>query len=829
MSQYGHFSKEGDEFIITRPDTSKPWINYLTNGTYCALVSQTGGGYSFVGDAGYNRILEEHPSEELISDRPGRYVYIRDNDTGEFWGLTWQPTCHEIDYFETRHGLGYTKVTSQTHEIKGEITYFVPLEDTCELWKVNLINNSKKDRHLSIFVYAEWSLGNHQANLEEPGFNDLFNDMEYEDGVIYAMKRRWVRPDTIASPWDKVAFITINQKVDGFDCFKEKFTGMYGFIGSPKVVKEGQCQSSVGDGHHSIGALQKNVTLTPHENFNFDVILGTEQKADGDITKTSPQKKYNFHIDKRIINKFQDHEQVEIALDNVKKHWQAYVKSVIVKTPDPDFDISVNYWNKYQAWITTQWSLMDSYYVGGSATYGFRDMCQHLLGTLPNDLEFSKERTKLLLSYQFYEGKTVHNWDALLKKGLVTDHSDDPQWLVMAVLNYVNESGDTSFLEEMVPYYDTGKGKVLEHIVRAIDHTIHHSSDRGIPHRRTADWNDALTGGKEGKGESAMVANQLVYNLQILIPILKTINEEELFRKYSRVSRKIKEVLNRDFWDGSWYIRATDDKKRPIGSKKNTFAKIDINGQTWPIISGVADEKRGKICMDAVWKKLMTEYGPVMFAPPFEQPSPEYGIISQFIPGTKENGAIFNHPVSWAVIAECLLGRGDKAFEIWRRTSFMTRGKNPNLYRAEPYVYAEFVYGPMHPEFGRGSFTWATGSASWFWRACLDYICGIRPTLDGLLIDPCIPKDWPQFEVKRKFRGADYHIKVKNPSKVSKGVREIIVDGQKLDNPVVPTFSNGHHLVEVMMGTPAIKASEEPQAKKQRLVNSFLDPHGTIK
>ena len=416
MSHYGHFSKNGDEYIINRPDTPKPWVNHITNGKYCALISQTGGGYSFVGDAGYNRILREQPGEELIYDRPGRYIYIRDNDTGAIWGLGWQPTCHEYQFFEARHGLGYTKINCIANEINGKVTYFVPKDDTCELWMTSIKNAGGKKRNLSLFVYVEWSLANNPANQIEASFNDLFNDMDYEDGAIFATKRRWDRPDIKTAPWDKVAFLAMNTEVDGFECFKEKFTGMYGSLSRPKAVLDGKLSGSKGDGHHSIGALQKNITLNPGEEFTFDVVLGTEERDNFNLERQQWSFK-DLGIKKHTIKKYKKHEAVVKAYEEMLLFWRNYVSQVTVKTPDPDFNISFNYWNKYQSWMTVQWSLMDSYYVGGGATYGFRDMSQHIIGSMPNDIHLSKKRLMTLLGFQFNEGKTVHNWDALLKRG----------------------------------------------------------------------------------------------------------------------------------------------------------------------------------------------------------------------------------------------------------------------------------------------------------------------------------------------------------------------------------------------------------------------------
>jgi cellobiose phosphorylase len=372
---------------------------------------------------------------------------------------------------------------------------------------------------------------------------------------------------------------------------------------------------------------------------------------------------------------------------------------------------------------------------------------------------------------------------------------------MLIIIHYLYETGDLAFLEENIPFYDTGEATVKEHLIRALEYSLRHLSPRGIPLRRTADWNDALTGGRLGKGESVMVAHQLAYTIKILIPVLEKIGEKELIKKYQLIYDRVKNTLNKDFWDGAWYIRATTDDGGPIGSKKNKEGKIDINAQTWSVLSGVGHFKgRDKKAMDSVWEHLNTKYGPAMFLPAYHLPSETFGIVSQFTPGTKENGAIFNHPVTWAIIAECLLGRGDKAYKYWQETSPVLRGEDPDLYKVEPYVYAEFIYGPDHPQFGRGSFTWTTGSASWYWRACLDYIIGLQPTLDGLKVEPCLPKVWTKVKVERDFRGSRYLIEINNPQKVNKGVKSIIVDDKKIKGNILPLFPNGEHQVIVEMG-----------------------------
>ncbi|MFA6423393.1 MAG: glycosyl hydrolase family 65 protein [Patescibacteria group bacterium] len=800
MNKYGHFSKSGDEFIITRPDTPKPWINYLTNGKYCALISQTGGGYAFIGDSGYNRILSSSPDDMIITDRPGRYIFIRDDETGEYWSLGWQPVRKKMDFFETRHGQGYTKITSELKEIRGESTFFVPLEDTLEIWMCKIKNMSNKRRRISIVVYVEWSLANHGANIAETNFNNLFNDVEFEDNTIFATKNRWERPDFENVPWDKYAFLTMDRRVDGYEMDKEEFLGMYNHLSEPAKLKQFTWKNkpkSHDDGKPSIGALYKQFILQPNVEVKFNVLLGTALKSKQEIKYGL----YGTENVKKLVKKYINPSTVKEEFEKLNEYWKNYNSHVEVETPDENFNISVNYWNRYQAWITSRWSLMNSYYTGGSSTFGFRDMSQHLIGVLPHEPEYAKNRLKELLSYQLKSGKTVHNWNAFTRRGVVTDHSDDAQWLVLSVIYYLNETEDFKFLHEIVDYYDQDHGTVFEHVLKAMEYTIGICSERGIPHRMTADWNDAMNSGKQGKGESTMVADQLCFNIIMIKDILTKIGEDKLNEKYLYIYNKIKKILNREFWDGAWYIRATGDDGKPIGSKKNKYNKIDINAQSWSVMSGVAAYKdRGNECLDSVSSKLDTRYGPAMFLPSYKIPSSEIGVISEFVPGTKENGSIFNHPISWAVLAECMLGRGEDAYELWRKTSFMTRGQHPDLYQCEPYVYSEFVYGPEHPDFGHGSFSWATGSASWFYRVCIDYICGVRATINGLEIDPCIPDKWKELSVKRDFRGITYDIKIHNHKRVNTGVERILVNGEEYNSCTLPLNITGTCEVEVFMG-----------------------------
>lgn len=792
-SKYGYFSSDSKEYIITRPDTPRPWINYLTNGKFTSLCSSTGGGYAFYIDSGYNRITREVPGDQILNDRPGRYLYLRDNDSGEYWSANWQPIMKTADFWEARIGLGYNKITSINHKIQSDVTFFVPLDEDLEIWDISLKNLSEKKRSISVTSYIEWVLGAFGKDLADRNFDALFNDVYFKDNVIYATKRRWDRPDKRGVTWDYWAYLSGSLKFDCWDCVKEDFIGQYRYLSNPQAIEKGFCKNGHGESEDAIGALMKILELEPGEEKKFHFVLGIEKNPKTIKTKLKEFAKRSF---------------VEEKFKELKDFWNDYMDKLTVKTPDPDFDLSVNVWNKYQAWITSQMGEMDSYYIG-SGSWGFRDESQHIFGVLPIKPEFVKEKVVELLEHQLADGQTVHSWNPLTNEAAITNHSDDPQWLVMTVLNYVKETGDLRFLKKEVDYFINPKeprpeqqpqGTVLEHIIKALDHTLYHVSPSGVPLRRTADWNDALAGGHLGKGESLMVANQTAWNILELIPILDRLGEKTKARTYLNIYEHLKKTINEQYWDGKWYIRATDDEGNFIGTHHNREGKIHINGQTWPVLSKIAPNHRAVEAMDSLWENLMTKYGALTFTPAYTKLNGALGVISQFAPGTKENATIFSHPNAWVVIAECLLGRGEKAFEAWRRSSFLIRGRDPDLYKTEPYCYAEYSYGPESSHFGRGSYSWMTGSAAWFFRACTDYILGIQPTLDGLLIDPCVPRKWDKFEINRSFRGASYKIKVTNPARVNKGVKEIRVNGKAIKGQILPAFSKGKHLIEVELG-----------------------------
>ncbi len=800
---YGHFSADGREFIVTTPLTPRPWANYLTNGRYCALVSHTGGGYSFADSSGYHRLTRAHPAAMVLEDRPGRYVYLRDEDTGRFWSINWQPVQAPYQSWEARHGQGYTVIRSLVEDVEGEILYFVPLDQTLEVWRVRIANRGAAPRRLSFFPYAEWALGNYAFDLLETGFAKLFKTVEHRQGVIVADMRLWNLAHGPAKPhlvWPRSAFMGVSFPVVSYDCVRESFVGMYRSLANPAAVVNGHCANSESNGQDAVAAFHGRVELPPGQEYVFTVVLGTAE--DG------------IH---GLVERYRDLRLVEEEWARLRAFWDEYLGRFWVQTPDPDFDLSCNVWNKYQCWITFNWSRMASYYIGGGSIVGFRDSSQDLLGVLPVNADWAKKKIVTMWRHQFSDGGTLHNWDPITDTGPRTGHSDDALWPVLATVWYLRETGDLAFLDERIPFYDHGEGTVLQHLERSLTFTLGRRSPRGIPLIGEADWNDALDQvGIEGKGESTMTAGFLCWMLRETAEILRARGDEEGARRWEAAWEEVADAVNRHMWDGRWYVRATTDRGEPVGSHVNRYGRIHLDGQTWPILAGIADRERALACLESIRELLDTPYGPCLFLPAYQEVDETIGILTMFAPGVKENGTIFNHPVCWTIMAEALLRR-PRAYELWKRTSFLTRGREPDRYKAEPYVYAEYVYGADSPLFGQGEFTWMTGTAAWMLRACLDWILGVRPELEGLRVDPVIPAEWEGFTVRRRFRGADYVIRVENPERVSSGVVRVTVDGRDWpgletrrgrERNLLPAFADGReHEVLVLMGTGAEEGS----------------------
>lgn len=787
--KYGHFDKENKEYVITRPDTPLPWINYLGCEEYCGLMSNTAGGYSFYKDPKERRLLR-YRYNNVPMDRGGRYLYIRDNNSKDYWSASWQPVLKDFDSYkyECRHGTGYTVISSEYAKIKTKTTYFVPLGENLEIWKLEVTNTDTDTRDLSAFSFVEFCLWDALNDMTDYQYNLNIGQTEYKDNTIYHISRYRVNKDICAY------FSCSNVKAAGFDTQRRDFMGNYGDWSNPRAVIEGKMTGSIAHGWSPVGAQMFNIKLKPGETKTLVFVLGfVENPAD------VPAK----------VSKFKDVKVVDQALTDLKQYWDDSLNKFSVQSEDPELDIMVNLWNQYQCRTTFNWSRSASYYESGIGRgMGFRDSNQDTLGFVHLIPEKVKERIIDLASNQFEDGSAYHQYSPLTKKGNGSGYSDDHLWLCVSVPAYVKESGDVRFLETKVPFVGGEKGTVYEHMARAINFSLTHVGPHGLPKSYFADWNDCLnlTHNNED-AESVMVAQMVVYGAYEMVKMAELIGKKEDVKKFTDIAETMKKKINKVAWDGNWYLRSFDEQKKPMGSSKNKEGQIYLETQAWGVMSGTAEPEQAIKCMDAVNKQLATKHGVMLMTPPYKEFIWKYGSICVYPPGLKENGAIFCHPNPWAMIAECIIGRGDIAYEYYKAIQPAARNEIADIHKTEPYVYCQMIAGKDHPDFGEGKNSWLTGSACWNLVAAMQWILGIRPDYNGLLVDPCIPKKWKGFQVKKVFRGATYYITVRNPEGVSKGVKSVSLDNKRLESNLIPpdkaaqTGKAGkEHHVEVIMG-----------------------------
>jgi len=794
MAKYGYFDQENKEYVITRPDTPLPWINYLGAEQYCALMSNTAGGYSFYRDPKERRITR-YRYNNVPMDRGGRYVYIRDNKSKDFWSPSWQPVM-KLDKYECRHGMGYTIIESEYAGITTKTTYFVPLGENLEIWMMEVsvepetkrlgsnrgnrdVQSQVSSRDLSIFPFVEFCLWDALNDMTDYQYNLNIGQTEYKNNIIYHLSRYRVSHDVVGY------FACSNATPNGFDTQRRDFMGNYGDFSAPRAVTEGKMNDSIACGWAPVGALQLPCPLKAGETRTFIFVLGFSE----DI-KEPPRK----------VKKFSKKEVVEKELAKLKAYWDEGLNRFSVRTPDSELNLMANVWNQYQCRTTFNWSRSASYYESGIGRgMGFRDSNQDTLGFVHMIPEKVKERIKDLAATQLPDGSAYHQYSPLTKKANPSDHKygDDHLWLIFSAASYLKETGDFGFLKEKVTF-----GSIYEHLARAISFSMKNIGPHGLPKILFADWNDCLNLDQgKGKAESVMVAQMLVGAAYEMARIAELAEKPADAKKYTAIAEKMKNAVNKKAWDGDWYVRAYTDEMEPVGSKKCEEGKIFLETQSWAVLSGTADKERGKKCMDSVHKHLATEHGIQVMTPPYSKFYYQLGSIGVYPPGLKENGAIFCHPNPWAMAAECMLGRGDRAYEYYRAILPAARNEIADLHKTEPYVYCQMIAGKFHKDFGEGKNSWLTGSACWNFVAVSQYILGIRPDYDGLLIDPCIPKEWKGFSARRHFRGSDYYITVRNPEGISKGIKSVMLDGEKLtSNLIPPSKESKEHHVEVVMG-----------------------------
>jgi len=774
------------EYVIVRPDTPTPWINYLCNGEYCAMISNTAGGYSFHIDPRDRRILR-YRYNNLPMDRPGRYLYIRDNRTGEYWSPTWQPIPKKLTAYECRHGLGYTKISSSYLDVQAETTYFVPLDENLEIWMLTLKNASNEEKNLTVFSYAEfclWRALHDQTDLQY--IQNVAVAKYEEDAIFYSLFDRSTG----------YAFFTSSGKITGYDCNREVFIGRYRSESNPVAVEKGQCFKSETKGGNPIAATSNLVKLGLGETKTIIFVLG--------VVKEKPEAK-------KYILKYRKRANVEAELRRLREYWSTYLNNLTVDAPDKEFNIMVNVWNQYQCKTTFEWSRYVSLYETGIGRgMGFRDSNQDTLGVAHALPKKVRQRLLDLAKNQFESGRVYHIYFPLTGRGDFPDwvkptmkfYSDDHLWLILSVCNYIRETGDMTILDENVNFVEGSSASLYEHLKRSIDFTINHIGNHGMPLIGTADWNDPFgLPGPNDAGESVWVAMQFHKILLELIELCKEYGKDEDAKKFTVLAEQIKDRVNKVAWDGEWYIRAFDDAGNPVGSSECEEGKIYLNVQSWAVISQIASKERAIQCMNSVKRHLDTKYGIMLLAPPYTRYYPELGGITSFTPGLKENASIFCHSNPWAIIAECILGRGDRAYEYYKKIAPPTKNRMAEIHRAEPYIYSQTIAGRDHPNFGEAKNSWLTGTAAWAMKVSTDWILGIRPHYHGLLVDPCIPRDWTKFEVTRRFRNAIYDVRVENLDHVSKGVKVVTVDGKTLKTNLLPVFADGRqHMVKITMG-----------------------------
>lgn len=791
LDKYGYFSEDGREFVITRPDTPAPWVNYISNGRYTGLVSNAGGGFSYWMDPRDSRITRLRYNS-LPWDRPGRYVYLRDSD-GACWSLSWQPTAHQPDEYECRVGLGYQTIKTLYRGVRSEITYFVPPRDDLEIWLVKLRNEGSEPKRLTVTPYVELCLGHALVDLINQPNDQHFNIVSFngEDNAIYATKNYWVthRGVSVEQPnqgWDRQVVFTTDLPVQSWDCLKDAFIGKWRSEENPVGVESGVLSNTDITAGDACAALQSEVVLEPGAEKAFVVLMGCV-----------PAEGFRGAAEE-LIAKYRSSDAAEAALADVRAYWDAYLSSVEVETPDTEMNYMLNVWGKRQSWVTFNCNRNAGYYHGGLLFgVGMRDQCQDMMGPLLSEPESVAERLREVLSHQFQDGSTLHNYFKLTGQGEKTGHSDTPLWLPLAVMNYLKETGNFDYLANVVPFHDGDEADVLDHVIRAVDYVLSQLTENHLPKFGPGDWNDTLDYvGRKGKGESVWVAHFLCFILKETAQLMEFISSQvpcpsasyldETAKRYRDEYDLVARALNERCWDGEWYIRGIRDDGDVIGSSRNAEGRIFMNAQSWAVISGIAGDDRGRRAMKSADELLTTSRGPKILSPSYTQVDPGIGLATRCVPGKKENGAIFNHVAAWAILGNALLGEGNRAYDYYRRTMPMIQAHDPDVYKMEPYVYSEYVTSDDHPTFGQASHSWLTGSGVWMFRDGLDYILGVRPTYDGLMVDPCIPDAWDGFKVKRRFRGATYEIEVRNPRHVQHGVESLEIDGKPVEGNRLP-------------------------------------------
>lgn len=788
--KYGYFDDEKREYVINRPDTPAPWANYLGSPEYGAVISNNAGGYSFAKSGANGRILRYIFNS---FDEPGRYIYLRDNDSKDYWSASWQPVGKDLaDYkSECRHGTAYTRMAADYADIHSEVLYYVPLDRDYEVWNLRVTNNSGKTRNLNITGYAEFT---NNSNYEQDQVNLQYS--QFITRTVFGGNRICQlihgNLDGLEDGKDVDDKIVVERffglagaEVSSYCGDKEEFLGRYHGYGNPEGVIQGELNGSLNYNENGCGALTSQILLEPGETKDLAFILGM---------------KYNEEAG-QILDRYQDTEKTCASeLDELITYWHGKLSHFQVNTPSPEFNTMVNTWNAYNCFMTFIWSRAASFiYCGLRNGYGYRDTVQDIQGVIHLAPEMAVDKIRFMLSAQVDNGgglplvKFTHNAghedtpdDASYVKetGHPAYRADDALWLFPTVYKYVSESGDLSFIDEVIPFANKDEGTVYEHLKRAIDFSMNHLGIHGMPAGLYADWNDCLRLGKEG--ESSFVAMQFYLAMSILRKFAEHKDDRDYISYLDESQKKLGEIIQNLCWDEDRFIRGFTEKGEVIGKHTDPEANMWLNPQSWAVISGLATDEQADTVLDTVYQRLNTEYGAVLMDPPYHKHAFDGALAVIYNAGTKENSGVFSQSQGWIILAEALRGHGERAFTYFMENAPAAQNDRAEIRRLEPYCYGQFTEGKDSPHFGRSHVHWLTGTASTVMVGCVEGILGMRPDFYGLKIAPSVPKEWESFEIDKDFRGCHLHITVHNPGHAESGFKKLTVNGEELKDSYIP-------------------------------------------
>lgn len=801
--KFGFFDDVKKEYVITTPQTPSPWINYLGTQSFFGLISNTAGGYCFYKDARLRR-LTRYRYNNVPVDTGGRYFYI--NDAGTVWNPGWQPMKTELDQYECRHGLGYTQITGTKNGLKAEMLFFVPQDANCEIHRVTLTNQSQEKKNVKFFSFLEFCLWNAYDDMTNFQRNFSTGEVEIEDNTIYHKTEYRERRD-------HYAFYGVNRKMDGFDTDRESFVGKYNGYHNPQVVLSGKPNNSVADGWSPVASHYFNIELAPGESQDLIFVLGYIENAQNE--KWEKTGVINKTKAKKILEQYSNSEKVDQALANIKKHWENFLSVYTINSSDEKLNRMINIWNPYQCMVTFNLSRSASYFESGIGRgIGFRDSNQDVMGFVHMIPERARERIIDLAATQFPDGSAYHQFQPLTKKGngdVGSGFNDDPLWLIYSVVAYLKETGDFTILDEVVPFNNDPNNcaSLMEHMRRSIKFVEENRGPHNLPLIGRADWNDCLNlncysevpdesfqtcTSKDGRtAESVFIAGMFAYIAPEYAAICKILNLNDEAAKVLSGVEAMKQIVMSQGFDGEWFLRAYDDSSKKIGSKENEEGQIFIEPQGMCVMAGIGLEEGLAVkALDSVKKRLDTAHGIKLVNPAYTRYHLEYGEITTYPQGYKENAGIFCHNNPWVAIAETKVGRADRAFEYYKKIAPAYREEISEVHRMEPYIYSQMIAGDDAKRQGEAKNSWLTGTAAWNFVAISQYILGVRPDFNGLMVDPCFPKELGEITVTRIFRGVEYKVKMKNTGKY-----HLRVDGKEIDGKVVP-YQTGVKTVDVV-------------------------------